>query len=434
MLVNVFKFFHKNLLLQVLVSLLTGAFLAHYVPIYVVEFFYSLSYIIKEILVFLLPFIIFSYLVSSLTEYQNKASKFIFIVFVCVLVSIFTAMLFAYFASITFLPSIIDSNISSDFSTTEVIRQKWSLGLKNIPTDVAMVFSIFFALWLNFLRSSFICRFRNNFYNKMEWQKRSTKEFIFSTIFSLGIFSSEQFLDGIKNIVLKMKKYSEIFLLNVFVPLVPIYVFGFMLKLSIESASVEFFIDFGQIFIFNLFCIIVFIFISYFLISNFSIKKTFSNMKNMLPATLTGFSTMSSVATMPLTMQGVEKNLEGDETFAKFVIPTTVNVHAIGDVINISICGLALLLMSSHIIPSFHTYLIFVFYTCIAQFSCVAVPGGGIIVMTGILSKYLGLDADSILLLTSIYFILEPFLTSANVTYNGSFTMLLHRFLIRKTD
>ncbi|GHS98080.1 hypothetical protein AGMMS50296_5540 [Alphaproteobacteria bacterium] len=138
---------------------------------------------------------------------------------------------------------------------------------------------------------------------------------------------------------------------------------------------------------------------------------------------------MSSVATLPLTLQAVEKNIPKSESFTRLVIPATVNVHAIGDIINIALSGLALSLMFGLGFPSFQAYALFAFYTAIAQFSCVSIPGGGIIVMTGILQKYLGLNAEAVSLLTSIYFLMEPFLTAANVTYTCPFVILLKRVL-----
>jgi Na+/H+-dicarboxylate symporter len=192
--------------------------------------------------------------------------------------------------------------------------------------------------------------------------------------------------------------------------------------------------DFGPIFAFNFFCIILFVAFSFLVAARFNPATAWLYFKNMLPATITGFCTMSSVATLPITIQSEEKNISEDKAFARLIIPTTVNVHAIGDVINVSLSGLALLLLTSHALPPFSVYAWFALYTCVAQFSCVSVPGGGIIVMSGILQKYLGLSVDSVVLLTSIYFLLEPFLTSMNVAYNGAFTIILNRLLNRKKE
>lgn len=431
--ISFFKKLGKNLLFQVLCTLIVGFFIAPYISIGRVSFFYSISCSIKDILSFFLPIIIFSYLSASIISYENCASKIVLGIFLGIILSIFLALSFSYgigklFFTPTFLATSAISTVSIDHSLVNV-KQLWSFPLKGFPTDSAMIISLLTAFGFNFLRSSYISRLRHSHYHKMEGMLKTSKGTLIKGIFSLGIFASDIQLEFFKRGILKLKSYSEGILLKFFVPLIPLYVFGFILKLSAETTSNSFLKEFSCVFLFNGLCIFIFLCFSFFIAANFKISQSWIYFKNMLPASLTGFSTMSSVATMPITIQSVEKNLLHDPYFAKLVIPITVNVHAIGDVINISLSGLALLLISSLEMPSFETYAYFAFYACIAQFSCVSIPGGGIIVMTGILQTYLGLNAESLMLLTSIYFLLEPFLTAANVTYNGAFTVILRKVL-----
>ena len=82
--------------------------------------------------------------------------------------------------------------------------------------------------------------------------------------------------------------------------------------------------------------------------------------------------------------------------------------------------------------PDFMTYLVFAFYFVIAKFSVAAVPGGGILVMLPILESYLGLDATMLSLMTALYILFDPIITSANVLANGGFAMILSKLLGRK--
>jgi Na+/H+-dicarboxylate symporter len=257
----------------------------------------------------------------------------------------------------------------------------------------------------------------------------TSKNSVLKGVLSLGIFASNTQLEQVKNLIVRMRNLSEVGLLKLFVPVIPLYVLGFIIKLSLEATSGFVIKDFGPIFAFNFGCILLFLAASYLIAANLNPVTAWRYFKNMLPATITGFCTMSSVATLPITIQSEEKNIQDDHDFARLIIPTTVNVHAIGDVINVCLSGLALLLLTSGAFPSLSCYAMFALYTCVAQFSCVSVPGGGIIVMSGILQKHLGLNADSVMLLASMYFLLEPFLTAVNVAYNGAFTIILKRFL-----
>lgn len=425
---NIFK---SSLLFQVFLSLGAGFILAPFLPHSLICFFYSISCAIKDLLIFFLPIIIISYLVSSIISYENNASKIIAGIFVGVILSICIALVFSYIAGLYFLPLIVHpEHISALSSQRSAITPLFTISLKNISTDIAMIIALTIAFWINILGSSYIKRLRNSYYNKQENHKELISINIICGLLSLGIFMPEKYITQIKKVFFKIRNISEKYLMRYFIPLVPLYILGFILKISVEATSISFLKDFGKIFIFNFITIIIYVCFSYLLIARFSFHKMLIYLKNMLPATITGFSTMSSVATMPITIQAIEKNFPNDNhQFIKCVIPTTVNIHAIGDVINIALSGLALLLMNSQPIPSLMSYLLFVIYTCLAQFSCVSIPGGGIIVMTAILQKYLGLSIESTMLLTSIYFILEPFLTAANITYNGSFTIGLRKIL-----
>ena len=77
--------------------------------------------------------------------------------------------------------------------------------------------------------------------------------------------------------------------------------------------------------------------------------------------------------------------------------------------------------------PSFLTYLPFAFYFVLAKFSVAAIPGGGIIVMLPILESKLGFTGEMASLITALYILFDPIITSANVAGNGAFAMLIHK-------
>lgn len=423
-----------NLLFQVLCTLILGVLLAAHLSPAVASFFYSISSSIKDLLVFALPVVIFSYLASSILSYEASASKLVGGIFLGMIGSIFVALLYSYGAGQAFLAHLMHAGSASAGSATSLalppeesssVQALWSLHLPCLATEKAMVFSLVFAFWMNFLQSSWVTRLRNSHYHKAEGQ--GLPHSALKGLFSLGIFATVDQLSAIKTGLFKLKSACEKALMKLFVPVIPLYIFGYIIKLSKESASQTFFKEFSSVFLFNFLCIILFVVLAFMVAAKFHVKEGWTALKTMAPATVTGFSTMSSVATMPVTIQATEKNLGEGSQFAKLVIPTTVNIHAIGDVINVSLSGLALLLMAGQGMPSLGAYLSFAVYTCLAQFSCVSVPGGGIIVMTGILQNHLGLSGESVMLLTSIYFLLEPFLTACNVTYNGAFTLILRR-------
>lgn len=77
--------------------------------------------------------------------------------------------------------------------------------------------------------------------------------------------------------------------------------------------------------------------------------------------------------------------------------------------------------------PSFINYLLFAFYFVLAKFSVAAVPGGGILVMLPILESYLGFNAEMMSLITALYILFDPVITSSNVLGNGAFSMVIEK-------
>jgi Na+/H+-dicarboxylate symporter len=143
----------------------------------------------------------------------------------------------------------------------------------------------------------------------------------------------------------------------------------------------------------------------------------------MAPALMGGAGTMSSAATMPLTLIGVEKNAK-HPTLARSVIPMSVNNHLIGDCFAIPIFAFALLKNYGLAQPTFEVYFIFALFFVLAKFSVAAVPGGGILVMLPILQQYLGFTPPMLSLITALYVLFDPVITSANVMGNGAFALI----------
>jgi len=146
----------------------------------------------------------------------------------------------------------------------------------------------------------------------------------------------------------------------------------------------------------------------------------------MFPAAAAGFGSMSSAASMPLTILGAEKNT-GNPTLTRLVIPATVNIHLIGDCFAIPIFAFAVLKNFGIAEPAFFAYVLFACYFVLAKFSVAAIPGGGIIVMLPILESHLGFNGEMASLITALYILFDPVITCANVLGNGGFALALSK-------
>jgi Na+/H+-dicarboxylate symporter len=210
------------------------------------------------------------------------------------------------------------------------------------------------------------------------------------------------------------------------IPCLPFYVFGFVLKTHQEGGLVTLFHSYIQVFLLILLLFAVYIFCYYWLGNIFHIRSTLCSLQNMLPAAITGFCTMSSVATMPVTLESTEKNLK-TPSFAQLVIPMTANMHLLGDALGLPLMALAIIMMKGFALPSLVAYLPFVLYFCLAKFSTAGIPGGGVLILLPVLERHLGLNSEMLSLITTLYILQDSVFTCANVLGNGAFAILVER-------
>jgi Na+/H+-dicarboxylate symporter len=354
--------------------------LGPYMPLEMKSIFYGISLTIKSVIIFLLPLIIFGLLFKVAATLAHNATKVIGLILVGVCMSNYTSTLVSY--SVGSWVYHFDLSLILPQSMTE-LEPYWTLTLpKLIENDKAMFSGIILG---------FICSFF-----KPEMARKLS-------------ISLEKVLDKV---------------LSYLVIMIPFFVAGFVLKLQFDGIMTIIIEDYALIFAVTALAQFTYISFIYLMVNRFNIKPALRCFRNMLPATIAGFSTMSSAAAMPLTILGAEENSDHPD-LARSVIPATVNIHLTGDCFALPIFAFAVLKNYGMAEPTFLAYLMFAFYFVIAKFSVAAVPGGGILVMLPILEAHLGFDSDMLSLITALYILFDPVITSANVLGNGGFSMVI---------
>ena len=381
----------KRLPMILIILCLFCYFFASYIPEVGKSFFYTLSLSIQEILLFLLPFIIFSFLFEGFVSLRSTAIQFIILIIPAILISGLIALQFSYFlGKYMFLKNItIEPLVSSGLE----LKPLWSFALpRMIPINVTLLFGFIF-----------------------------------------GVFMPMIDLELSLKISKKLTSIASFFLHKIFVPMIPVFIFGFLLKIANDGHLNTIIKDYFWILLYVIAFSFTYITFLYWIACGFNFKKVVYSTKNILPALMTGFSTMSSAMAMPFLMQGVEKNVSNPE-ISRAVIPIAINPHLIGDAISISLFSFAILLSFQHDFPAFETYFFVSLKLLTAKLGAVGVPGGGILVLSPILGEYLGFDTAMISLITAIYILFDPFITVGNIYGNGAFAMLFSKiFEQRKT-
>jgi Na+/H+-dicarboxylate symporter len=358
------------------------------------QYAFTASNVIKDLLMHFLPLLVFSYIAVALGAFRSKGLLFVGFIIVCTCISNALTVLCGYTFGSQVLPFLITPLQKADLisTTAKTVHSLWQLPLRPfIPTDKTMLLGAAVGLFL-------------------------------------GIFP----IESISKAILRLRHFSTVIFKKGLIPLLPVYVLGFLLKIAKEDALWPLVERYTGVFVFTCSMLLVYIFVMYIIAAQGRWHITKAYLKEMLPAGITGFSTVSSAATMPVTIAATERNV-GDANYADFCVPATVNVHLVGDGISISITALALMLMHGDGIPAIGTYMVFVFFYCLAKFSCAGVPGGGVLVLIPVFQQYLGMSPEVAGLLASIYILQDPILTAANVMGNGAFAIITHK-LAKKVE
>lgn len=370
-----------------LIMIIAILYLNQYIPLEVKQVLYAISLSIKSIIVLILPFIIFGLLFKTVVGLAQRATLIIGLIVLCVCCSNATSTFLSHYVGswiYNFDLSLILPKESSGLTPA------WSLDLPRlIANNKAMLAGIV----LGFIGVNF-------------------KPAIASAIAVK--------LDGLITKVL-----------TGFIYFIPVFVAGFVVKLQSDGVMDTIIKDYAIIFVLIALAQYGYILLAYLLLSKVNVKDALRRVRNLLPAALTGFSTMSSAAAMPLTIAGVERNATNKD-LARSVIPATVNIHLVGDCIAIPIFAYAVMKSYGVPEPALYQYLIFVFYFVVAKFSVAAIPGGGIVVMLPILESCLGFNAEMLSMITALYILFDPVITSANVFGNGAFANMIDKLMSRR--
>lgn len=389
-----------------LIFIIVGVLLfGNYLSLNIKEIAYAISLSLKAILEFLLPFIIFSYLASCILSFKKGVLTFVVILLGSVFISNFIATLFGYGFSLPLLDKInTASNSTSSSTMCKVLVPTWTWSFpKLLSNEKALYAGLFCGLFFSFMRSFGIS-------GEIKVLVTIAKRF-------------EDFAD-------LLKKASSLFLIRIFIPLVPLFILGFIINLQHAGTLGQIIASYAPIFIFTVTVETIYICLLFGLAAQFNFNRWYTYIRNVIPALIAGFSTMSSAAAMPLTLLAAERNTE-NPNMARVLIPATVNIHMVGNALTIPIMAMAFLLTFGIPYPSFQNYILFGLSFAISQFAVAAVPGGGILVMLPLLHKYLGFTSEMASIMTAIYILFDAPLTATNIMGNSALAIFLNKIFTK---
>ena len=145
-------------------------------------------------------------------------------------------------------------------------------------------------------------------------------------------------------------------------------------------------------------------------------------LKKMRTAILFAFSTASSNATIPVTLNTVEKRLGVDKSVASFTVPLGATINMDGTAI---MQGVATVFIASVYMVdlTIGDYLTVVLTATLASIGTAGVPGVGLIMLTMVLTQ-VGLPVEGVALIIGIDRLLDMMRTAVNITGDSMVSLI----------
>ena len=225
----------------------------------------------------------------------------------------------------------------------------------------------------------------------------------------------KDFFNSFNEVILKM--------IDLIMLAAPYGVFALLAALIVESPSADLFKALGWYaltVVFGLFIMIVFY---TFLVMIFTGKKPKEFLQGISPAQLLAFSTSSSAATLPVTMERVHEHLGVDEEVSSFVLPIGATINMDGTSLYQAVAAV-FIAQAFGMDLSLSVQLGIVATATLASIGSAAVPGAGMVMLVIVLAQA-GIPEAGLALIFAVDRPLDMCRTVVNVTGDATVSMLI---------
>lgn len=273
----------------------------------------------------------------------------------------------------------------------------------------------------------------DNFFAAMSDNGNMLQVIFFVIFFGIGLIlipkdksaPVKAFVDGVNEVILK--------LIDLIMLAAPIGVFALLAALVAESPSRDIFEALLMYAVTVLLGLAFLVGIFYPLLMRVFTGKSFGFFfKGISPAQLLAFSTSSSAATLPVTMERVEEHLGVDEEVASFVLPIGATVNMDGTSLYQAVAAI-FIAQTFGIDLSLSAQLGIVVTATLASIGSAAVPSAGMVMLVIVLGQA-GIPEAGLALIFAVDRPLDMCRTVANVTGDATVSMLVAKSVGKLRD
>ncbi|MCC5911925.1 MAG: dicarboxylate/amino acid:cation symporter [Clostridiaceae bacterium] len=378
-----------GLLPRIILGIIGGTIIGLIFPQWIGNILFTFTTLFGSLLSYIVPLIIIGFIIPGIAELGAKAGKLLGSTVALAYVSTTIAGIASFFIAMLLIPSIIGSTtaVGTDGSGLEAIIKLDIPPIMGVMT--ALVTAFIFGLGINFLKHN---KAQETLYNFME-------EFRFIIVSVIE---------------------------KVIIPLLPFHIAGIFADMAASGDAFATLTVFGQVFVLIIAMHLAYLVVIYMVASTRSGINPFKALKNMIPAYTTALGTMSSAATIPVTLKSAKSN-GVSERIADFVIPLSATIHLAGSTITLVACSVAVLVLNGGS-PSFVEFFPFIMLLGVTMVAAPGVPGGAVMAALGLLSSILGFTEAQTTLMIALYMAQDGFGTACNVTGDGAISLLVDSF------
>lgn len=225
----------------------------------------------------------------------------------------------------------------------------------------------------------------------------------------------KDFFDSFNEIILKM--------IDIIMLFSPIGVFALLAAIVAESPSLDLFKALGMYGLTVIIGLILVMSFYLFLVKVFAKKSPRFFINGISPAQLLAFSTSSSAATLPVTMERTVGNLGVDDEVASFVLPIGATINMDGTSLYQAVAAV-FIAQSFGMDLSLATQLGIIVTATLASIGSAAVPGAGMVMLVIVLAQA-GIPEAGLALIFAIDRPLDMCRTTVNVTGDAAVSMIV---------
>ncbi|MBM7871174.1 Na+/H+-dicarboxylate symporter [Clostridium pascui] len=372
-----------NLIVKLFLGVVLGLIIGLAASKQVIIIIVTAKYVFGQIIFYCIPLVIIGFIAPAIIKMRSNASKMLGAAVVIAYVSSVGAAAFSMISGYSIIPHLSISN------NTEGLKELPEILFKlDIPPIMTVMTALVTAILIGLATA---------------WTNSDLVEKIF---------------DQFQNITLSIVS-------RVVIPILPFFVGTTFACLAYEGGITKQL----PVFLIVIFIVIVghliWLTLLYLIGGAISKKNPMEVIKHYGPAYLTAVGTMSSAATLPVSLKCAHKSKVLRKDMVDFAVPLCANIHLCGSVLTEVFFVMTVSKVVYGTLPPLSSMIQFIILLGIFAIGAPGVPGGTVMASLGLITSILGFNDSAVALVLTIFALQDSFGTACNVTGDGAITLML---------